>query len=130
MTQPQQSKIRKIYGFIAFFTTLFALFVRKVLWAYLPYAINIWIGDFLWAVMLFFAFSAIFITMPIRWRIIIMLIGCCAVETSQLWHTPWLDAFRHTVFGGLLLGHGFLWSDIAANIGGVFFAAALIKTNR
>lgn len=35
-----------------------------------------------------------------------------AVEFTQLLHWPWLDAFRGTTFGALLLGRVFTWWDI------------------
>ena len=36
-----------------------------------------------------------------------------AVEISQLYHAPWIDSIRQTTLGGLILGFGFLWSDLA-----------------
>ena len=36
----------------------------------------------------------------------------CGLEVLQLWHPPWLTAFRSTVFGAALLGSGFVWNDI------------------
>ena len=36
-----------------------------------------------------------------------------AVELSQLYHAPWIDSIRQTTLGGLILGFGFLWSDLA-----------------
>lgn len=41
------------------------------------------------------------------------------VELSQLIHTPWLDTLRRTTPGALLLGRGFLWSDLACYVTGV-----------
>ena len=35
------------------------------------------------------------------------------VEVSQLIHTPGLDALRQNSFVALVLGQGFLWSDLA-----------------
>jgi hypothetical protein len=35
------------------------------------------------------------------------------VEISQLYHAPWTDSIRQTTLGGLVLGFGFLWSDLA-----------------
>ena len=29
-----------------------------------------------------------------------------------LYHAPWIDNLRQTTLGGLVLGFGFLWSDI------------------
>jgi hypothetical protein len=41
------------------------------------------------------------------------------VEVGQLYHAPWIDTIRSTPIGGLALGHGFLWSDLACYAGGV-----------
>jgi hypothetical protein len=35
------------------------------------------------------------------------------VETSQLYHAPWIDTVRSTFLGAVILGSGFLWSDLA-----------------
>jgi hypothetical protein len=35
------------------------------------------------------------------------------VEVSQLYKAPWIDSIRRTTIGGLVLGHGFVWSDLA-----------------
>ena len=34
------------------------------------------------------------------------------IELSQLWHPPFLEALRATTIGGLVLGYGFLRSDL------------------
>jgi hypothetical protein len=34
------------------------------------------------------------------------------VEISQLYHAPWIDSIRQTTPGGLVLGFGFLWTDL------------------
>ena len=36
------------------------------------------------------------------------------VEESQLYHASWIDSIRGTTLGALVLGHGFLWSDLPA----------------
>lgn len=52
-------------------------------------------------------------------------LGCCfALELSQLWHPEWLDAVRATPFGALVLGRGFIWSDLVAYAVGVGTVAA------
>jgi Protein of unknown function (DUF2809) len=98
-----------------------SLFLRKQ-WAQLPHWLNIWIGDFLWAVMLYTLARALFIAHDPRKLRNGLILFCCAVELSQAIHTGWLDAFRSTYFGGLLLGHGFLWTDILAYSAGVLVA--------
>jgi hypothetical protein len=75
-------------------------------------------GDALWALMLYFAFGLIFARVA-SWRVlVILLIGCYAVEVSQLYQADWINAVRHFKIarfplGGIILGYGFLWSDIA-----------------
>ncbi len=32
---------------------------------------------------------------------------------------PWIDSVRQTTIGGLILGFGFLWSDLACYAAGV-----------
>jgi len=50
---------------------------------------------------------------------------CVAVETSQLYHAPWLDALRATRAGHLVLGSGFDPRDLLAYALGVVAAALL-----
>ena len=42
-----------------------------------------------------------------------------AIELGQLYHAPWIDSIRQTTLGGLILGFGFLWSDLACYAVGV-----------
>jgi hypothetical protein len=106
-------KARLFYLFLTIITIIVALFLREI-WAYLPFFINIWIGDYLWAVMLFWASMVVFLNFDRKKVAIGLVVFCWFIETSQAYHTPLLDAFRDTTIGGLLLGHGFLWSDIVA----------------
>jgi uncharacterized protein YebE (UPF0316 family) len=39
---------------------------------------------------------------------------CYLIEISQLYHAFWIDSIRRTTLGGLVLGYGFLWSDLLA----------------
>ena len=48
-----------------------------------------------------------------------------AIELSQLYHAPWLDAVRATRPGALILGFGFLWSDLACYAVGIALAALI-----
>jgi hypothetical protein len=41
------------------------------------------------------------------------------VEHSQLYDAAWIDAMRKTTIGGLILGFGFLWSDLTCYSVGV-----------
>lgn len=45
----------------------------------------------------------------------IVLTFAFAVELSQLYRAEWIDAFRETVLGAVMIGSGFLWSDFACH---------------
>ena len=47
-----------------------------------------------------------------------------AVELSQLWRPPFLETLRATTLGGLVLGYGFLWSDLVCYTVGACICAA------
>ena len=44
---------------------------------------------------------------------------CAAIECSQLYHAPWIDAVRETLPGHLVLGQGFHAFDLACYAIGV-----------
>ncbi len=91
----------------------------------LPHAAHDVIGDALWAAMLFWWTSALVGARPRAVRAAIAYAGCVAVETSQLLHTPWLDAARATLPGRLVLGSDFDVRDLIAYACGVVAAAVL-----
>jgi hypothetical protein len=85
----------------------------------LPGFVADYAGDTLWALA---AFLLIGIVVP--WastrRVALMATAFSVViEISQLYHSPWIDSIRHTTLGGLVLGYGFLWSDLACDAVGV-----------
>jgi hypothetical protein len=85
----------------------------------LPAFIAAYAGDTLWALV---AFLAIGLILPeaSTVRVAVLAIGLSfAVEASQCYHAPWLDRIRQTTVGGLILGFGFVWSDLACYVAGV-----------
>ena len=50
---------------------------------------------------------------------------CFAVEMSQLYHAPWIDAIRDTRLGGLVLGHGFHERDLVCYGAGVLLGVLI-----
>jgi hypothetical protein len=82
-------------------------------------------GDALWATMLTWWVSALVPGIALGARAALALGGCWAVEASQLYHTPALDAIRDTTLGHLVLGSGFDPRDLAAYGLGVLGAAIL-----
>ena len=77
---------------------------------------TIWAGDFLFFLRMIFPKTNL-----LKLAIFNYLFGV-ADEVSQLWHTPWLEAIRHTTFGKLMLGLGFMWSDIVCYFVGTVIA--------
>jgi hypothetical protein len=85
----------------------------------LPGFIAAFAGDTLWALA---AFLGIGVLLPraATWEVASIALGVSvAVELSQLYHAPWIDSIRHTTLGGLVLGFGFVWSDLACYAVGV-----------
>src|SRR5262245_48250681 len=85
----------------------------------LPSFLAEYAGDTLWAMMVFVAISAIAVRWPTSRVAAATLLVSYGVEISQLYHAPWINSLRKTRLGGLALGYGFLWSDIACYTVGV-----------
>ena len=67
---------------------------------------------------------------PLFQRCNISLVLAFAVEVSQLYHSPWIDGIRSTTLGGLVLGFGFLWSDLVCYLVGIAAGALAELTIR
>jgi hypothetical protein len=85
----------------------------------LPAFVAEYAGDTLWALMVFLLVSTLLVGRPILVRAAISLALAFLVEISQLYHAPWIDAIRQTTLGGLVLGFGFLWTDLVCYSVGV-----------
>ena len=85
----------------------------------LPEFIAEYAGDALWALMVYLLVSILLAGRTCAFRACIAIVSAYLVEVSQLYHAPWIDTIRQTTLGGLVLGHGFLWSDFACYSGGV-----------
>ena len=82
-------------------------------------------GDALWAMMIFYGLGVLLPRTRLRTRTSSALAICFAVEASQLYHSPWLDALRATLPGHLILGSGFDPRDFLSYSLGVAAAAVL-----
>ncbi|WP_157950089.1 ribosomal maturation YjgA family protein [Vallitalea okinawensis] len=78
----------------------------------LPGFITTYGGDTLWALMIFLGLGIVFNRMPTLWSTIMALLFCYSIEVSQLYQGDMINSIRQTTLGGLILGFGFLWSDI------------------
>jgi hypothetical protein len=80
-------------------------------------------GDALWALMVFFGMGFLFPRIPTLFSFLLALGFSWAVEFSQIYHAPWIDAIRVTLPGRLILGSTFAWPDLVAYLGGTALGA-------
>jgi len=118
------SRSRLAYG-IALVLVIAAGLGSRMFGNSLPALVATYAGDTLYATMVFVGLA---IVAP-RWstaRLAVTALACsCAIEVSQLYHAPWIDVIRNTLPGALVLGYGFLWSDLACYAAGVALAAGV-----
>jgi hypothetical protein len=86
------------------------------------------LGDALWAAMVTWGIAAIAPALRLSRRGGAALAFCFAIEFSQLYHTPALDALRSTTGGHLVLGNGFDPRDLGAYAAGVLAIVLLEHT--
>src|SRR5882762_2704821 len=109
-------RIRFIYLVLIIFIIISGLLSRH--FSFIP----LFIGDILWALMVYFIVRFLFINKAVKFIVIGSLLFCYAIEFSQLYKAPWINSLRHTLFGRLVLGEGFLWSDLLCYIVGIGIA--------
>jgi hypothetical protein len=82
-------------------------------------------GDALYATMMFFGIGLIAPRIRTWTAAVIALAFCVAIECSQLYHGPWLDAVRDTLPGHLVLGQGFRAFDLVCYAIGIALGVTL-----
>jgi Protein of unknown function (DUF2809) len=91
----------------------------------LPGFVAAYAGDILWALVAFLG-TGLPLPTASTWRVALLAMSfSAAIEISQLYHAPWIDSIRRTTLGGLVLGYGFLWSDLACYAAGVGLGVAV-----
>lgn len=109
------------YLIIVLTVIILGIFSRKI--AYIP----LFIGDFLYAVMIYFGIRFLFINLNKIKAAILSLTICYCIELLQLYDAEWIIALRTTLAGRYILGQGFLWSDMLAYSFGVLIAYYMEK---
>ncbi|HFI2423537.1 MULTISPECIES: DUF2809 domain-containing protein [Bacillus cereus group] len=123
---------RLLYAMFTILVIILGLSSRKFAFA-LPALLNDYLGDALWALMIFIGFGFLFPKIEMKKLAFISLMFCYGIEVSQLYHAEWIDNIRATTLGGLVLGYGFLWSDLVAYTIGVgvgFLFEFILRTNK
>ncbi len=117
---------RYIYSFLLLITIAAGLASRHFP-GILPRWVQLYMGDTLWALMVFLLIGFIFRRKSTLWVVAAALAFSYGIEISQIYHTPWIDALRTNTLGGLVLGFGFLWSDLVCYTAGVGFGYIMEK---
>lgn len=117
---------RLIYLGLVLFTMALGLASRKFI-NYFPSFLGKYAGDTLWATMVYFGFAFLFNKLTIKKVAIVSLIFSYGIEISQLYQGKWINNIRNTLIGSLVLGHGFLFSDLICYTVGIFIAMIIDK---
>ena len=95
--------------------TYFLLFISIILLGILSrssHSIPLFVGDVLYAMMVYFGLSFLFVSLTSKQIGLLALLFCFAIEGFQLCQADWMVAIRRTTLGHYALGQGFLWSDL------------------
>lgn len=114
----------RIYLLIMLLILVFGLPARLIQ-DQLPLWYTLYFGDYLWAMLLFFLFALMLRTVSTFKVAVITLLFTYLIEISQLFHPLWLEHLRSIKLFALVLGYGFLWSDIAAYTFGISTGALM-----
>ena len=88
-----------------------------------PDFFNTYFPDAAWTMAVYCGFGLLF-RRGVRLHLPLALGVSYLVECSQLLDTPLLRTLRGTTLGGLVLGYGFLWSDLVCYTAGALLCAA------
>lgn len=113
---------RIIYLILLGLTIALGLLSRSSLFA-VESPVQEYAGDALWALAVFWTLGIVFPRSSTSRYAIGALLISFAIETSQLYHAEWIDHLRGFRIGALLLGHTFIWADLACYTAGVWFGA-------
>ena len=117
---------RGIYFILILVTMVLGISSRKF-GAYLPEFLSTYAGDTLWALMVFWGFGFLFARTSTVKIMLAALAFSYMIEFSQLYQADWINNLRHTMLGGLVLGFGFLWSDLVCYTVGVLAGVGIGK---
>ncbi len=110
--------------FLLLVTVLLGLASRRYA-EVIPPVIARYAGDVLWATMVAWLLGFLWPATTTRRLVLSALAIAVTVELTQLYHAPWIDAIRASRVGALVLGQGFLWTDLACYAVGACLAGVI-----
>jgi len=87
--------------------------------------VPLWVGDVLWATMVYFMVRFFYVRPSIIRIAIISIIISYAIEFSQLYKAEWIDSLRNTFLGQKILGDTFFWGDLLAYTAGILLGVII-----
>ena len=99
--------------------TMAAGLASRIYGAVLPYWVYEHFGDALWAGMIYFGVRMVFIHSSRAIAVWISVVFSWGIEFTQMIQVPWLNELRSTLWGALILGHGFLVIDLIRYLIGI-----------
>jgi len=115
---------RKTYLLLILITLLIGVSSRKFPDLFSDFLAE-YLGDTLWAMLVFWSLGFLFRSKSTFSLASYALAFSYLIEISQLYHASWIDDIRATTIGALILGHGFLWTDLLCYTSGIAFGALL-----
>lgn len=111
--------MRFVYFILVLLTIVLGIASRKTM------GIPLFVGDILYAVLVYFGFRWLLVKSKTPWQIGLPLLFCFLIEIQQLSTAAKLVAIRETTLGHYVLGQGFLWSDLLCYTMGIGLAYAV-----
>lgn len=113
---------RIVYALLILIVTVLGLASRRYpeIW---PSFFSTYAGDTLWALMVFLLIGFIFPQLSTLKLAALTLAFSLLIEVSQLYQASWINELREYTLVALVIGHGFLWSDLVCYSVGVAIGA-------
>lgn len=123
MSEALESLWRRRHGMALAATVVLGLLSRIVA----PWLPSWWVllGDGFYAMAVYWVFVLVWPRVNVWVMVGVAIAFCFAIEFTQLYHAPWLDAIRSNFLGALLLGRGFSMEDLMAYAAGGAIAGIL-----
>lgn len=107
---------RSVYFIVTILVVFVGLLSRKII------GIPLFIGDVLYAVLIYFGFRFLLIDSKKTTSLLLSLLFCFCIELFQLIQFDWLIAIRKTTLVHYILGQGFLLIDLICLVIGTIAA--------
>lgn len=123
------NRSRIVYTVLVAVVVGLGLASRKFAWL-LPALLKKNAGDILWATMVFFLIGLLLPSMSALRIASISALFSLFIEFFKLYRAPALDVFRDTVFGRLIFGYGFSWSNLVCYTLGILLGVLVEAAGR